>query len=130
MPHKGLWKGVSRKETPRDPPKPPFLRSLFTVCKLACTFDPVSAQVTVCKLLFVGVEAGQFKTPIYTHGGKLSLGQAIGRYFAYIPAMLAFCLGLIRVGIDKRKQGWHDKLAGTAVIRETGTEPVRFESQS
>jgi uncharacterized RDD family membrane protein YckC len=63
-------------------------------------------------------------------GEKLSLGQAIGRYFAYIPAMLPFCLGLIWVGIDKRKQGWHDKLAGTVVIRETGTDPVRFESQS
>ncbi|NNC54671.1 MAG: RDD family protein, partial [Pseudomonadales bacterium] len=27
-------------------------------------------------------------------------------------------LGLIWVGIDKRKQGWHDKLAGTLVIKE------------
>jgi uncharacterized RDD family membrane protein YckC len=29
------------------------------------------------------------------------------------------------VGIDKRKQGWHDKLAGTVVIRSHRTEPVR-----
>ncbi|MEE9303374.1 MAG: RDD family protein [Thiotrichaceae bacterium] len=50
-------------------------------------------------------------------GNKLSLNQAIGRYFAYIPAMLPLGLGLIWVGIDKKKQGWHDKLAGTAVIR-------------
>jgi len=51
-------------------------------------------------------------------GKKLSLGQAIGRYFAYIPAMLPLGLGIIWVGIDKKKQGWHDKLAGTVVIRE------------
>lgn len=50
-------------------------------------------------------------------GGKLSVGQAIGRYFAYIPATLPFFLGFIWVGFDKKKQGWHDKLAGTVVIR-------------
>lgn len=48
---------------------------------------------------------------------KLSTGQAIGRYFAYYPAMLIFFLGFIWVAFDKRKQGWHDKLANTAVIK-------------
>ena len=52
-------------------------------------------------------------------GGRLALGQAIGRYFAYIPAMLPIGLGFIWVGIDKKKQGWHDKLAGTVVVRDT-----------
>ena len=61
-------------------------------------------------------------------GDKLSIMQAIGRYFAYIPAMLPLCLGLIWVGIDKKKQGWHDKLAGTVVIRDLEKEPVEFES--
>jgi len=60
-------------------------------------------------------------------GDKMSTGQAIGRYFAYIPAMLPFCLGLIWVGVDERKQGWHDKLAGTVVIRDTAKKPVRFD---
>lgn len=60
-------------------------------------------------------------------GNTISTGQAIGRYFAYILAALPLCLGFIWVGIDKRKQGFHDKLAGTVVIRNTGTDPVRFE---
>jgi len=51
-------------------------------------------------------------------GAKLSVGQCIGRYFAYIPAMLIFMLGIIWVAFDKRKQGWHDKLAKTVVIRK------------
>ena len=59
-------------------------------------------------------------------GKKMSTGQAIGRYFAYIPAMLPLGLGLIWVGIDKKKQGWHDKLAGTVVIRDTEKESVNF----
>lgn len=37
-------------------------------------------------------------------GNKLSLGQAIGRYFAYIPAIPPLGLGLIWVGVDKKKQ--------------------------
>jgi len=61
-------------------------------------------------------------------GKAMSTAQAIGRYFAYIPAMIPIFLGLIWVGIDKRKQGWHDKLAGTVVIRDRGKEAVRFES--
>jgi uncharacterized RDD family membrane protein YckC len=27
-------------------------------------------------------------------------------------------LGFIWVGFDKRKQGWHDKLAGTLVVKQ------------
>ncbi len=57
-------------------------------------------------------------------GGKMRTGQAIGRYFAYILSAVPLCLGFIWVGIDQRKQGWHDKLAGTVVIRNTGKEPV------
>jgi uncharacterized RDD family membrane protein YckC len=32
--------------------------------------------------------------------------------------MLPLCLGIFWVGWDKRKQGWHDKIAGTLVIKE------------
>jgi uncharacterized RDD family membrane protein YckC len=61
-------------------------------------------------------------------GNKLSPGQAIGRYFAYILSMLPFGLGFIWIGIDSRKQGWHDKMAGTVVIRDTTPVPVKFDS--
>jgi len=50
-------------------------------------------------------------------GNKLSLGQATGRYFAYIPAMLPLGLGIIFIARDKKKQGMHDKLAKTVVIK-------------
>jgi uncharacterized RDD family membrane protein YckC len=33
------------------------------------------------------------------------------------------------VGIDPRKQGWHDKMAGTVVVRHTRGEPVVFEDK-
>ncbi|MDO8458235.1 MAG: RDD family protein [Burkholderiaceae bacterium] len=61
-------------------------------------------------------------------GGSLSLGQSIGRYFAYFLSIIPFGLGLIWVAFDNRKQGWHDKLAHTVVVRDKkrGAEPVRF----
>jgi len=51
-----------------------------------------------------------------TSGGPPSTGQLIGRYFAYFVSVLPLCLGLILVAIDRRKQGFHDKLAHTMVI--------------
>jgi uncharacterized RDD family membrane protein YckC len=47
---------------------------------------------------------------------KPSTAQFIGRYFAYILSSLPLCLGFLWVAFDKRKQGWHDKLAKTVVI--------------
>jgi uncharacterized RDD family membrane protein YckC len=51
-------------------------------------------------------------------GASASTGQLIGRYFAYYVSIIPLFLGFIWVAIDKRKQGWHDKLAGTIVVRE------------
>ncbi len=49
--------------------------------------------------------------------GAPSTGKLIGRYFAYIVSSI-FMLGFIWIAFDRRKQGWHDKLAGTVVIQE------------
>ena len=49
--------------------------------------------------------------------GALSTGQLFGRYFAYIVSAIPIYFGFFWIGWDSRKQGWHDKLAGTLVIR-------------
>ena len=51
-----------------------------------------------------------------TTGDAPSKGQCIGRYFAYYLSILPFGMGFAWIAFDKRKQGWHDKLAGTVVI--------------
>ncbi len=61
-------------------------------------------------------------------GGKPSTRQFLIRYLGYYVSMFPLFLGIIWVGIDKRKQGWHDKLAGTVVIRNRKREPPRFEN--
>src|SRR5947209_5418911 len=48
--------------------------------------------------------------------GPPSTGKLIGRYFAYIVSIVPVFLGFLWIALDKRKQGWHDKLAGTVVI--------------
>ncbi|MES2890347.1 MAG: RDD family protein [Pseudomonadota bacterium] len=64
-------------------------------------------------------------------GQTLTVGQSIGRYLAYFVSALPLGLGMIWVGFDERKQGWHDKLANTVVVRTgragTTTHPVIFE---
>lgn len=55
-------------------------------------------------------------------GGPLTLGQGVGRYFAYFVSTIPLGLGFLWVAFDKRKQGWHDKLAHTVVIRRRGGE--------
>lgn len=51
-------------------------------------------------------------------GQHLTTAQSIGRYFAYFISMLPLMVGFIWIGFDRKKQGWHDKLAGTVVIKE------------
>jgi len=38
------------------------------------------------------------------------------RYAGYLVSSLPLFLGFAWIAIDRRKQGWHDKIAGTVVI--------------
>jgi uncharacterized RDD family membrane protein YckC len=60
-------------------------------------------------------------------GEAISTPKAVGRYLGYYVSAIPLLLGFIWVGIDKKKQGFHDKLAGTVVVRDLGKEPVQFE---
>ena len=50
-------------------------------------------------------------------GRHPSTGQLIGRYFAYYVSLLPLGLGYFWVLWDPKKQGFHDKLAGTVIVR-------------
>ena len=62
------------------------------------------------KMLFksVIVDANTFSAP--------STSQNIIRYLGYFLSFLPLGLGFLWIAFDQRKQGWHDKLAGTVVI--------------
>lgn len=63
-------------------------------------------------------------------GGKPTTTRLIVRYLGYFVATIPLFLGILWVAFDARKQGWHDKLAGTVVVRKkAGTvRPVSFGS--
>lgn len=65
-------------------------------------------------------------------GGVPSTGQLVGRYLGYYISIIPLFLGIIWVAFDPRKQGWHDKLAGTVVVRprNRGPVPVKFGAAS
>jgi len=48
--------------------------------------------------------------------------QAVLRYFAYIVSLLPLGLGFLWMAWDKRKQGFHDRIAKTVVLHEAGLE--------
>lgn len=45
--------------------------------------------------------------------------QIIIRSIGYIPSCAVFALGIIWISFNKRRQGWHDLMAGTVVIVES-----------
>jgi uncharacterized RDD family membrane protein YckC len=65
-------------------------------------------------------------------GAKPTTGQLVVRYLGYYVAMIPLFAGIIWVAFDPRKQGWHDKLAGTVVVRprRRGPEAVTFDRKA
>jgi uncharacterized RDD family membrane protein YckC len=49
-------------------------------------------------------------------GGAPSTARLVLRFFAYLASMLPLGLGFLWIAFDRRKQGFHDKIARTAVI--------------
>lgn len=57
---------------------------------------------------------------IQASGDPMTLGIAFLRWAGYLISAPALFLGFIWIAFDGRKQGWHDKIAATVVIRERG----------
>lgn len=53
-----------------------------------------------------------------TTGQPIGYGRAALRYLGYIISAIVCYVGLIWAAFDSRKQGWHDKIAGTVVLQE------------
>jgi len=53
-------------------------------------------------------------------GGKISWGNAVLRFVGLFVAFACLYIGVIWVAFDSRKQGWHDRIGGTVVIRKVG----------
>ncbi|SRR6266851_317936 len=54
---------------------------------------------------------------IKTDGTDLTIVQAFIRYVGLVISFIVIFIGVIWVAFDPNKQGWHDKIAGTYVIK-------------
>jgi len=110
------WESESMIQGPLD-----FLLSWVAPAVVVVLFW-ISRQATPGKMA-VGAHIVDAKT-----GGKPTTGQLLGRYAGYYVAAIPLLLGFIWVAFDPRKQGWHDKLAGTVVVRKKAgtTKAVQF----
>jgi len=70
-----------------------------------------SKQATLGKMA-LGLTVTDTKTQ------RIGFGQASGRYFAKYISFLILCVGFMMAGFTKRKQGLHDLIASTLVLRK------------
>jgi uncharacterized RDD family membrane protein YckC len=49
-------------------------------------------------------------------GHPMTFRISFRRYFGYVVSFLGFGMGYLWILIDNRRQGWHDKIAGTCVV--------------
>jgi uncharacterized RDD family membrane protein YckC len=75
------------------------------------TMESSSYQATVGKMV-LGLKVTDLD------GRRISLGRASGRYFGKILSALICMVGYIMAGLTEKKQGLHDILAGTLVVRK------------
>jgi uncharacterized RDD family membrane protein YckC len=56
---------------------------------------------------------------VKTDGSELTLTDTFLRYVGLILSFLCLFIGVIWVAFDANKQGWHDKIASTYVVKTT-----------
>lgn len=79
-------------------------------------------------LYFAGLESGPWQGTIGKrllrlmvtdlYGRRIGFGRATGRYFGKILSGLVLFVGYLMVAFTERKQGLHDVMAGTLVVRQ------------
>lgn len=82
-------------------------------------------------LYFVGFWLWKGQTPglmvirarvVREDGKPLDLRSSIMRFIGYLVCLFTFGIGFIAVIFDLRKQGWHDRIAGTRVVSTRGNK--------
>ncbi len=91
---------------------------------IAVHLAPVTYLVSIAYFVFFwstsGVTLGNRVMKIQVvkaDGSALNWGTGIIRYVGYLISTIVIFIGLLWVLWDPNKQGWHDKMAHTVVIR-------------
>jgi uncharacterized RDD family membrane protein YckC len=63
-------------------------------------------------------------------GGVPGWRQLVVRYVSYLASILPLGLGFVWIAVDRRKQAFHDKLAGTVVVYRDSIAGARERSNT
>lgn len=74
---------------------------------------------------FLGLRVVDAKT-----GKNITSAQSTLRYVGYLISSFPMFLGFFWVLLDKNNQAWHDKIAGTLVIKDTGQQTLKNDKDS
>lgn len=91
---------------------------------------PIDRLVVICGLIlsifyYVGAWSKTGQTiaksvlgikVVGSDGQPLSFGKSLLRYLGYIVSALLLSLGFLWIAFDKKRQGWHDKIASSYAI--------------
>lgn len=92
----------------------------------AGTAYALNLLVAIVYFVYFWSEAGGGRTPgmrvfglrvVKTDGSSLDYVRAFIRYVGLIIAFIPIAIGVIWIAFDANKQGWHDKIAGTYVVK-------------
>jgi uncharacterized RDD family membrane protein YckC len=94
---------------------------------VAVNYQASGLQTLISLIYFIGFWAWRGQTPGMLpfnmrvvradNGEKIDIVRSLLRYVGLIISIVVVFLGLIWVAFDARKQGWHDKIASTVVVR-------------
>jgi uncharacterized RDD family membrane protein YckC len=65
----------------------------------------------------IGMRVFHLRVADANTGQPIGYGRAALRYLGYIVSAIVCYIGLIWAAFDARKQGWHDKIANTVVLK-------------
>ena len=84
---------------------------------IGCSYEAFLVSSSLCAT--PGKLALELKV-VRPDGARLSLGRAVGRYFAKRLNMLTVGVGYIMAGFDSENRGLHDLICDTRVVRRQG----------
>ena len=95
-------------------------------CIVATSFVWLLLAWVISITYYVGFLTWRGQTPgkmivgikvIRTDKNPLTLRDSVVRYCGYLLSLFSFCAGFVIIAFDKKKQGFHDKIAGTYVVK-------------
>ncbi|MCB9076519.1 MAG: RDD family protein [Anaerolineaceae bacterium] len=90
-------------------------------------------SLIISALYFAGFWTATGQTPgkmatgikvVKTDGSPVTFGSALVRWLGYLLGGIPLGLGLLWVAFDSKRQGWHDKMAGTYVVSKDMAIPA------